>query len=190
VGWDAIAAIGSFGQFVVVLAAAFFGFSQLKALHRQNELQATIPYFAYSRTEDFWAGFLIVRSIVYDGNDDPELLSQIAVGDLKDPRVLALLNLANFFNELGVLVQEEMIDATTVLAFFRGQIISTWQVFEPFLIERRKGPSMGGIFANFEALAVRAQFASDDKRFARARRLMPAHMRAAFDASTTRTRLR
>ena len=188
-GWDAVAAIGSFGQFVVVLTAGFFGYSQLKALHRQNELQATIPYFAYTRTKEFWAGFKIVRSIVYDGNDDAELLAQIRTGDINDPRVLALLNLANFFNELGVLVQEDMIDGTTILAFFRGQIISTWQVFEPFVITRRQQTAMGGMFANFEALAIRAQHTSDDKRFERARRLLPAQMRAAFDASTARTRV-
>ena len=186
--WEAVAAIGSFGQFIVVLAAAFFGYSQLKQLRRQNELQATIPYFAYTRTEGFHAGFKIVRSIILEGSDDAGLRAQIIAGDLDDPRILALLNLASFFNELGVLVQEEMIDGNTILPFFRGQIISTWELFAPFVIARRQTPGMAGIFAHFEALAVRAQHTSDDDRFARARRLLPPRMRAAFDASTARTR--
>jgi hypothetical protein len=187
-GWDAVAAIGSIGQFVVVLGAAFFGYAQLRALHRQNELQATIPSLTFSRTEGFNAGFRIVRSMIYDRNEDEDLRARILAADFNDPRVLALYNLAAFFNELGVLVQEDMIDGATIVAFFRAQIIATWELWEPFVIARRQNVALGGIFANFEALAIRAHYNSDDDRFARARRLLPAEMRAAFDASTARTR--
>lgn len=147
--WDALAAISSFGQFIVVLAAAFFGFAQLKQMRRQSELQATIPYFAYTRGEEFNRAFRIVRAEIFDRNSDPQLRAAIAQADINDPRVASLFNLANFFNELGVLVQEDMIDRQTVLSFFRGQILATWELFEPFVIARRTYPGAGSIFVNF-----------------------------------------
>lgn len=95
--WDAIAALASFGQLVVVLLAATLGFAQLRQLHRQNELQATIPYFAYTRTSEFNAGFLIVRDETLGLTEDHELRAALAVADLSHPRLVAVFNLANFF---------------------------------------------------------------------------------------------
>lgn len=141
-GWDALAAIGSFGQFIVVLGAAFFGYAQLKQLRRQNELQATIPYFAFTRTDDFNRAFRIVRDEVLGVNEDETLRPAIARAD-------------NFFNELGVLVQEDMIDEATAVGFFRFQIGATWQTFRPKVANRRSA-GVNGFMAPLEALAVRA----------------------------------
>ncbi len=43
-GWDALGAIGSFGQFIVVVAAAFFGAAQLRHLRRHDVL---LPNFGW-----------------------------------------------------------------------------------------------------------------------------------------------
>ena len=185
-GWDAVAAVGSFGQFVVVLVAATLGVAQLRQLHRQNELQATIPYFAYTRTTEFNTGFRIVRDEVLGVTDDVELKAALAAADLAHPRVIAVFNLANFFNELGVLVQERMIDVDTVVPYFRFQIVATWDVFRPMCAARR-GNGVGGFMAPLEALAVRAAVYDESARFVQSRRALPPHLRTAFDRSVAET---
>ena len=185
-GWDAVAAVGSFGQFVVVLIAATLGVAQLRQLHRQNELQATIPYFAYTRTTEFNLGFRIVRDEVLGVTDDVELKAALAAADLAHPRVIAVFNLANFFNELGVLVQERMIDVDIIVPYFRFQIITTWSVFRPMCAARRRN-GVGGFMAPLEALAVRAAAYDASARFAQSRRALPPRLRADFDRSVAET---
>ena len=185
--WDALGAIGSFGQFIVVSVAAFFAVQQIVLLRRQNELQATLPYFAYTRTPEFNAAFIIVRTEMLTGPRDPGLARAIADGTLEDQRVLAIFNLANFFNELGVLVQERMIDEDTTLGFFRWQIVATWDLFAPFVASRRASGA-SGLMTNLEALAVRARAYDMSKRYDRARRTLPESLRGAFDASVAATR--
>ncbi|GAC1410428.1 MAG: hypothetical protein NVSMB64_19550 [Candidatus Velthaea sp.] len=185
-GWDALAALGSLGQFVVVLIAATIGVAQLRQLHRQNELQATIPYFAYTRTTEFNAGFRIVRDEVLGVTDDVELKAALAAADLGHARVLAVFNLANFFNELGVLVQAGMIDVDTVVPYFRFQIVATWEVFRPMCAARRRN-GVVGFMAPLEALAVRAAAYDESARFVQSRRALPPRFRAAFDRSVAET---
>ncbi len=108
---------GVFGQFVVVLVAATLGVAQLRQLHRQNELQATIPCLVYTRTTEFNTGFRIVRDEVLGKTDDVELKAALAAADAAHPRVIAVFNLANFFTKRGVLVQERMIDVDTVVPY-------------------------------------------------------------------------
>lgn len=185
-GWDALAAIGSFGQFVVVFLAATLGIAQLRQLHRQNELQATIPYFAYTRTPEFNAGFLIVRQEVLGITNDLELRAALAGADLSHPRVLAVFNLANFFNELGVLVQERMIDDKTIVPYFLFQITATWDIFRPMCAYRRR-TGVPSFMAPFEALAVRAAAYNHGDRFKQSRRRLPPELREAYDRSIAET---
>jgi hypothetical protein len=185
-GWDALGAVATAGQFVVVFIAATLALAQLRQLHRQNELQATIPYFAYTRTTEFNVGFRIVRDEVLGVTNDVELQAALAAADLAHPRVIAVFNLANFFNELGVLVQARMIDVDTVVPYFRFQIVSTWEVFRPMCAVRRRN-GVAGFMAPLEALAVRATAYDERNRFAQTRRALPPHLRAAFDRSVEET---
>lgn len=185
-GWDAVAALAGFGQFVVVFLAATLGFAQLRQLHRQNELQATIPYFAYTRTSEFNAGFLIVRNETLGLTNDLELRAALAIADLAHPRVMLVFNTANFFNELGVLVQERMIDEATVVSYFRFQILSTWEIFRPMCAYRRRA-GVVSFMAPFEALAIRAEAYDEADRFRQCRRGLPPHLRTAYDRSVAQT---
>ena len=79
-----LSAIGTFGQFVVVTVAAAFATVQIRQLRRQNELQATIPYFSYSHSTAYRSAVQLVR--MQTSAPDDQLTAAIAAGDFSDPR--------------------------------------------------------------------------------------------------------
>jgi hypothetical protein len=179
--WEMLSAIGTFGQFIVVIAAAAFATMQIRQLRRQNELQATIPYFNYARSEAYRSAARLVRMQLSDRPDE-QLAIALAAGDDSDPRVQELGTLGDFFNELGLLVQEGLIDGRVVLTHFYIQIGLAWTVLQPFVAKRRR-TQKSHMWGSFEALAVRARTVTPSDRAKRLRSQLPAELRADFDRS-------
>jgi hypothetical protein len=183
-GWDALGAIGSFGQFVVVVAAAFFGAAQLRHLRRQNELNATLPYFAYQRTDAYLRAALIVRTATEGG--DPALRAVIASEDITDPRFVELLRLGMFLNEMALLIESGVIDGDVLLPNFGWQIMTTFDLMRPWVAARRR--TLPATWVPLEALAVRARAIRPQDRLITVRKQLPPRLRDAFDRSVEQTR--
>ena len=179
--WEMLSAIGTFGQFIVVIAAAAFATMQIRQLRRQNELQATIPYFAYARSEAYRSAARLVRMQLSDRPDE-QLAAALGSGEDLDPRVQELGAHGDFFNELGLLVQEGLIDGRVVLTHFYFHIVATWTVLQPFVAKRRR-TQKSHMWGSFEALAVRARTVTPADRVKRLRRQLPAELRDDFDRS-------
>ena len=94
---------------------------------------------------------------------------------------------ANFFNEMGLLVEKGLIRGDTVLPNYRSNIIMAWDVLIPMVRQHRTGPGWSA-WAPFEALAVRARGMNVDRRFAEVRASLPPALRADFDRSVAETR--
>jgi hypothetical protein len=183
--WEMLSAIGTFGQFIVVIAAAAFATMQIRQLRRQNELQATIPYFNYARSEAYQSAARLIRMQASD-HPDEQLAAALAADDDSDPRVEELGTHGDFFNELGLLVQEGLIDGRVVLTHFYFHIVVTWTVLHPFVAIRRRAQK-SHMWGSFEALAVRARTVTPSDRAKRLRSQLPAELRADYDRSLALT---
>jgi hypothetical protein len=188
VNWDALSAIGSIGQFVVVLVAAFLGIRQLVHLRRQSELEASIPLLSTARSEEHQAAYSLM--VAANGGEDPDLVAAIANGDIADPRVRAVLTYAHLLNEIGLLVEEGLIQGTGIIPHYRGAIVMAWDLVTPYVAKQRRNASGSSFFVPLEALAVRARALTTEGRFSIARASLPRELRAAFDRSVNQTRLR
>ena len=179
--WEMLSAIGTFGQFIVVIAAAAFATMQIRQLRRQNELQATIPYFNYARSEVYRSAARLIHMQRSDPPDE-QLAIALAAADVSDPRVQQLSAHGDFFNELGLLVQEGLIDGRVVLTHFYFHIGAAWAVLRPFAAKCRR-TQKSHMWGSFEALAVRARTVTPSDRVKRLRRQLPAALRADYERS-------
>jgi hypothetical protein len=108
-------------------------------------------------------------------------------GDESDPRVFKVLSFAHFLNEIGILVEQDLIKGSTVVPYYREAITITWSLVVPFVARRRREVYGSSFFAPLEALVLRAQAVSGGDRFSRIRRSLPRSLRSSFDRSRTLT---
>jgi len=186
IDWNIVIAIASFGQFTVLFVAAFFALWQLKHMRRQSELDASLSLLAWARTSEYRE---VYPQVLEAARGDSEVRVALKSGDGADPRVLKVLSFAHFLNEVGILVEQDLIKGSTVIPYYREAIAITWNLVMPFVARRRLEEAGASFFVPLEALALRAIALSTDDRFARVRRSLPRSLRAAFDRSQTLTRI-
>ena len=178
--WENISAAGSFGQFIVLLAATAFAVRQLRQLHRQNELQASLPYLAIGRTEEWRRARRAIDAIVADPvRDRPFDVREWEGEDSSSP----LVWMGNFFNEIGALVQLRLIDGDEVLWSYRFAIIRAWDALLPLTSYYRTAGGYPEVWSGFEALMIRARALGPEAAATRMRELLPKHLREEFDRS-------
>ncbi len=184
IDWNMVIAIGSFGQFVVVFVAAFFALWQVKHMRRQSELEASLSLLAWVRTAEYRDTYPHVIGAAAAGS---EVRIALENGDESDPRVFKVLSFAHFLNEIGILVEQDLIKGSTVVPYYREAIVVTWSLVVPFVARRRREVAGSSFFAPLEALVLRANAVSGGDRFARVRRSLPRSLRPAFDRSRALT---
>jgi len=184
VDWNMVTAIGSFGQFVVVFVAAFFALWQLKHMRRQSELEASLSLLAWVRTAEYRDAY---PHVIGSAAADSEVRIALQNGDETDPRVLQVLSFAHFLNEIGILVEQDLIKGSTVVPYYREAIVVTWSLVVPVVARRRREAPGSSFFAPLEALVLRANAMSAGDRFSRIRRSLPRSLRPSFDRSRTLT---
>jgi hypothetical protein len=177
--WEALIAVGTFGQFIVVLAAALFALRQLRVLRRQTELQATLPFLTIQRSPEYTNGVVALRKLVAD----PPTFARIDAEDWWSIDLAGLRWIGNFFNEIGILTHERLIDGDTVLWNYRFHILLAWDALLPYTAHFRTVRNYPNFWAPFEALAVRARAASVATRYVQVRERLPVALRADYDRS-------
>jgi hypothetical protein len=182
--WNAVIAASAFGQFVVVFVAALVALRQLKHMRRQSELEASLSLLAWVRSAEYQDAY---PHVLEARDADSELRLALERGDGADPRVHKVLSFAHFLNEVGILVEQDLIKGSTVIPYYRDAIVTTWSLVVPFVARRRHQEPGSSFFAPLEALVVRAKAVSVDDRFSRIRRSLPRSLRADFDSSRTLT---
>jgi hypothetical protein len=184
VDWNMVIALGSFGQFVVVSVAALFALWQVRHMRRQSELEASLSLLAWARSAEYRDAYPHVIGAAAAGSDVRVALEN---GDETDPRVLKVLSFAHFLNEIGILVEQDLIKGSTVVPYYREAIEVTWSLVVPCVARRRREDSGSSFFAPLEALVLRAKAVSGGDRFSRIRRSLPPSLRPSFDRSRTLT---
>lgn len=185
IDWNVVIAIGSFGQFIVVFVAAFFALWQVKHMRRQSELEASLSLLAWVRTAEYRDAYPHVIEAADAGS---EVRAALQDGDETDPRVVKILSVAQFLNEIGILVEQDLIKGSIVVPYYREAVVVTWSLVLPLVARRRREESGSSFFAPLEALVLRANALSVRDRISRVRRSLPRSLRPAFDRSQSETR--
>lgn len=163
--WQALLVITTFGQLVVLAAAAIFAYLQLRGLRRQQEAQ--LVQHIFDELND--AHFAAALHFVY--NDLPERLKDSAyVRAIRDGRATASthseLVVMHFFNELGLLIHKKLVSEDPIVPFIASPCIRSWQQLAPVIeLMRREYPHA---YTPFESLVARSRavdFAAINPRF-------------------------
>lgn len=151
--WDQLSAIASFGQFVVVTAAAIFAYMQLRGLRRQQEGQIVQHIFDKLNHPDFAAALDFVYHQLPDRLNDPDYVRRILDGKATASSHSELI-VMHFFNEIGLLVHERLV-SELVVPFVASPCVRAWDRLVPVVeLMRRRFPHA---YTPFEALVARSR---------------------------------
>ena len=179
-----LSAIGSFGQFVVVFAAATFALVQLRQIRRQGDLQSMDSFMQFVHTEDFEALVSALRHLRSEGY---EAWSDPARWESADFR--RVIRFAFMGNTVGVLAAERLIPENLIIPPFRPFFLQAWEILGPWLaVQRHGGEASVPLLSAFESVVVRATADRFGDRVAQLRAALPPELRPRFDESNARIR--
>jgi hypothetical protein len=152
--WEQLLVVAAFGQVIVIGVGAIFAYLQIRGLRRQQEAQLIREIFATFNDPEF-AGAL---DFVYNGLSkrltEPAYVEQIAQGraTVETHRELVVLH---FFNGLGLLVHEKMVDEGPVVFIVASPVMRAWEQLAPVIaLMRRRFPHA---YTPFESLVARSR---------------------------------
>ena len=151
--WDRLSAIASFGQFVVVTAAAIFAYGQLRGLRKQQEAQLVQHIFEQLNHPSLAAALDFVYKELPKRLNDPDYARGILDGTATASSHAEMIIL-HFFNEIGLLVHNKLV-SELVVPFVATPCMRAWDRLVPVVaLMRRRYPHA---YTPFEALVVRSR---------------------------------
>jgi hypothetical protein len=152
-----IVAVATAGTFVVIAASAMAALVQLRHMRQSNQIAALNEAREVLETPQFVEVMRFIRGELPGRLQDPAvrraLLGRSWHQDVPDEyRRLAVV--ANFFESLGLLVKQGIIDRDTVCELMYQVITDLWEAFGPIVIQRRIVIDTPTLWENFEYLAV------------------------------------
>jgi hypothetical protein len=151
---DVINTAAQVGSFVVVLAAALAAVVQLRHLRASNELEALLTLTAQLREDHLQDAFRFVQTELSTRMESAVYRADLArIGYIVGHPEMEV---CNWFNEVGTLVKNRLIDQATFLDLFARLVSYYWLRLEPVvaILRRQRG---AGQYENFEYLAQLAQ---------------------------------
>ena len=188
--WDQLAALASFGQFVVVTAAAIFAYLRLRGLRRQQEGQIVRHIFdELNHPSRFAAALDVVYNHLPERLDDPDYFQAIREGTATASSHNELI-VMHFFNEIGLLVHEKLV-SELIVPYIAPPCVRAWDRLAPVVeLMRRRYPHP---YTPLEAPVARARavdLSAINTRFrSRTPRLRAQWERAARDLTARRITL-
>jgi len=150
--FDVINSVAQVGTMIVVAATAAAGLIQLRHLRASNELEALLRLTEHLREPDLQAAFGFVQADLAGRLEEPEYRAQLARLGFIDAREHPEMDVCNWFNEVGALVKNRLIDEVIFLDLFARLVTYYWSKLAPVIaiMRRERGPSQ---YENFEYLA-------------------------------------
>ena len=149
---EIINTLAQVGSFLVVLMAAVAAIVQLRHLRASNELEALLTLTDQLRLPDLQQAFKFVQIDLADRLGEPAYRAELARIGYIDSSAHPEMEVCNWFNEVGTLVKNGLIDESTFLDLFARLVTYYWMLLEPViaLLRRQRG---AGQYENFEYLA-------------------------------------
>lgn len=148
-------AIVGIATLVVLASTALAAVSQIKHLRESNELDAFLRLNDALREPALRDAFRYVQTELPAKLEDPLYRAELATIGFVDPRAHPEMDACNWFNEVGALVKNRLVNERTFLDIFARLVSYYWGRLEPAiaLVRRERGR---GQYENFEYLAVLA----------------------------------
>ncbi len=149
---DLVNTAAQVGSFAVVLAAAVAAVVQLRHLRASNELEALLTLTSQLRDDRLQAAFRAVQTELGARLESAAYRGELAALGYVDSGAHPEMDVCNWFNEVGALVKNRLIDQATFLDLFARLVTHYWSRLEPVvaILRRERGPSQ---YENFEYLA-------------------------------------
>ena len=144
------------GTFLVILITAVAAVVQLRHLRASNELDALLRLSDHLRHPDMQEALRVVQLDLGARLSDAAYRGALAAIGYIDERRHPEMGVCNWFNEVGTLVKNRLIDEGTFLDIFSRLVVYYWNCLEPVvaILRRRRG---AGQYENFEYLAMLAR---------------------------------
>jgi hypothetical protein len=152
--WEFWIVIASFGQLIVIAASAVFAYMQIRGLRRQQEANLIQEIFATLNSADFAAALDFVYNELGKRLMEPAYVAEIAGGraTAATHRELVVLH---FFNGIGLMCHEKMVDARNVVFIIASPVMRAWIQLAPVIeLMRRTYPHA---YTPFQSLVARAR---------------------------------
>lgn len=153
---DLVSTLAAAGQFVVVAATALAAIVQLRHMRASNELTALLSVDRDFHEESLQRSLRYVQFDLAARMQDAEYRSELSRIGFVDVGAHPEMEALNWFNRIGALVKNGLVDERTFLDVFSRLTIHYWQLLEPSvaLLRRKRGDMQ---YENFEYVARRAR---------------------------------
>jgi hypothetical protein len=129
---------------------------QIRHLRASNELDALLRITELMRADALQDAFRYVETELAAKLADPAYRRELGKRGFVDARRHPEMDVCNWFNEVGTLVKNQLIDEHTFLDLFNRLVTYYWNRLEGVVavLRRERGP---GQYENFEYLAMLAE---------------------------------
>ncbi len=144
------------GTLLVFAGTAIAALVQIRHLRASNELDALLRITEQLRSSDLQDAFRYVQKDLDAKIADATYRRELGSRGFVDARTHPEMNVCNWFNEVGTLVKNRLIDEATFLDLFSRLVTYYWKRLDPViaLLRRERGQ---GQYENFEYLAMLAE---------------------------------
>ena len=148
--WNTFATIGTF---FVIMATAIAAVIELRHMQAKNQLQAVLTLQREFRDPELQESLRYVQFYLPQKLRDPQYRAELARIGFIDSRVHMEMTTCNFFNQMGTLVKNHIVDADAFLDQTSRMIDQYWKLLAPVIaiLRRQRGDEQ---YQNFEYLAA------------------------------------
>lgn len=151
-----VTAYATLGTLLVIFGTAVAALLQIRHMRSSNQIAALTEIRERVESPEFRTAESFVSYELPERYKHPEKFPEIFkvpfVGDYR-----AIGTVANFFENMGLLVKHRVIDATLACDVWSVVVLRNWAALAPMVTYARKEIGNDAIWENFEYLAVRCR---------------------------------
>jgi len=153
---DLLGAIANIVTLFVVALSAIAALRQLRHLHDSNQLQAILALVHDFQAEKLQTALRYVQVELPARMEDEAYRNDLLRIGFVDSALHPEMDVCNWFNEMGTLLKNRLVDESTFLDLFHRLATYYWRLLGPTvaLLRRNRGDWQ---YENFEYLAAAAQ---------------------------------
>jgi len=153
---DIVNVIATVSTLLVLTATSVAAMIQLRHMRVSNQLGALMSLEHEFHTEDLQKSFRFVQFEFSQRMHDRAYRAELERIGFIDSRVHPEMDVLNWFNEMGTLLKNGLVDETTFMELFGRLAVQYWEILSSAIaiVRRRRGDAQ---FHNFEYLAIRAR---------------------------------
>jgi len=156
IDYSALNTWANLGTFLLLLASVIAAAVSLHHAASFNQISAVISMERDLRSADMQESFRFVQTELPNKLYNEDFREELDAIGFIDTRVHLEINALNWFNAVGTLLKNNLVDENAWMDLFSRLSVSYWNRLEPVvaIMRRRRGDWQ---FANFEYMAMRAQ---------------------------------